>query len=223
MLFVIMTVNYVATILFFSLLALEHPGFVFNENSTPLPEVALALISEGGMLPTQQFGWIWLGNSLVGGTGYFLSKVLIARLGTTIGRRTAFTLLASQASLAILIAFCSWLFLRLSVYLYNWSGNTETQQYLLSQTYEVIAHPDHFHRLVTFLLAAVAFSPCTIFLITFLTLFLASLAGDRVRRAVLRVIYLVSTDKKPILSQIGTLFGSISAIIAVIAKYVGSP
>lgn len=212
LIFFIVLTNYASLLISLSVMAKDNPNFAFEDSS--IPAIAWALFSELGFFGSQQMFWLLGGTSLSAVLTLFLSRksLLTTARSSTTGQLAVVVLM--QVGILLLAGALTVTFLFVSVVLYDTGSNTETQQYLYTQTVRMLYHRERPIEFVVLLNTLVSAFPSTLFLMLFLGLAVLKLMPDFVRRGLMHIVRLVTTDKKPVLSQLGSFFGAISGFTA---------
>ncbi len=123
----IFVTNYSAILISFSLMAKNNVNFAFSDRS--IPEITWALFRELGLTGSQQLNWIFGGSSLSSICCLFISrKLLLATKRSSTAWQLA-SIISKQVGVFLMAGAVPLAFIFLSVVLYDWGSNTETQQY----------------------------------------------------------------------------------------------
>jgi hypothetical protein len=213
--------NYVALLFSFADMARNNGNFAFDGFS--LWHAAWALFRELGFTGSQQIVSMSLFNTLWALLAFWLSRRILLRVMKADKVRWVALLLTVQAGVFVLAFLAMYASMYVSVLVYDSWYNTETQQYLLTQSIRMLYAFDR--RLIGVLLvnAIVSCVPSAIFVILLVSLTLARIAPERVRTALQYLVYRFTTDKKPVLSQLATLSSWLVAFLTAIRGFIVEP
>ena len=219
--FFLTILNYIIIIISFAAIAKSSPNFDFNENDSTI-EVAWQLFREIGIFKSQQLIILLIGTSAFSFLTISLSKKTILLIPLVSRMSQLILIICRQIAIIFLGGLTFVIFTFLSFYLYNWRLNTETQQYLYSQFYHISYNFQNSLLFISILtINAIAYAlPSFLFLFLFLILLILKLIPNFLKKLILKFIFRLTTDKNPILDQLGNLLGGLGGIIAAILKII---
>jgi hypothetical protein len=208
------TANYLALVISFGAMIRDNSAFVFEGKS--IPYTIWNMYRFPGFWSSQQFRWMLIFNTLLSITAFAFSTKLLSRIKSTISFTQLFTKLIAQLVILLIAMAGCYISIYSGVYFYDWHSNTETQQYLLTQTERMLAAPDPLFIFILFLLSSVSILPSVLFLLLLKVLLLIKLVPSVVQRFLSHVIFRITTDKEPVIGQLGSLLGGLAAICTAI-------
>lgn len=215
-LFVVLT-NYGALLISFSIMARENENFDFPNRS--LLHICWALFRELGFTGSQQILWILVGSSFTSVIAFYCSyRLSINTKRTTTGLQLAW-LIVKQLGVVFVSGFFIVGFVYLSVWFYDLSSNTETQQYLFTQTVRMLYWREKLLIVVVLVNTIASTFPSVLFLLVLVFLATLKVVPGFVRKAMSFTVYRLTTGNKPVLAQLGTLSGLVAGLISAVIAY----
>lgn len=214
-------INYVSLLFSFAEMARHNVNFVLAD--VTLPRAAWLLFRELGFTGSQQMAWMSACNTLWALAAFFMSRRSLLTVIRAEGTGSLLGSLARQAGIFVLAFFAMFASLFASVWFYDWGGNTETQQYLYTQSVRMLYGFDK--NLVSLLLlnAVVSCIPSAIYFVLLFSLTLARAAPNWVRTAIRHVVFRLTTDSQPVLKQLATIFGICAALLTAARTLIAGP
>jgi hypothetical protein len=217
LIFFVFVTNYVALLVSLSIMAKGNPNFAFSQRS--IPEIAWSLFRELGFTGSQQMTWLLGGTSLTSVLALFLSRKSLLTTRRSYTASQLALVITKQAGVLLVAAALTVGFLFLSVVLYDKSSNTETQQYLYTQTVRMLYLGEQPIAFVVLINTLSSSFPSALFLLLYLFLVALKLLPDFVRKVLVRVVFLITTDSKPVFGQIGSSFGALAALTTALITF----